>query len=431
MIVCKECGTQNDDDDLFCGGCPAFLEHSGERIDDGSEPEPVTEFAAPERDGLVTRIKHAITGDHLPPPTGSPSDPTGPAGSPGSGTAIDADAELTDEQRRARALLATETAQEPAETATPRSAPSTTTDGPAGARTPEAVVPQEARARPRKVKQPPSRTILPGDLICGACGEGNPDTRKFCRRCGDSLIEAEVKKASWWRRLVPTRKKKEPLKASERPDRGTHGTVGSKARVARGKFLGKLAQGRRLLALLAIVGIGVGFAIPSVRNMATDTASDGYDSVRRVVSPTYSNIPIDPDRVEASSAFPPTDAADVTDSNTLTYWEPDPADRDASVTVTFVEATDVEHVLVHPGKQEDGGQVIRPDPRPRELLFRVLDDDGSVNEVVATIEDEDGFQTVELGVDAAVSVETVVINCYPDPVVTVCPITELEFQTKD
>lgn len=427
MIVCKECGTQNDDDDLFCGGCPAFLEHSGERIDDGSEPEPITQFEAPERDGLVTRIKHAFAGDHLPPPTGAPSDPAVPAGS---GPQADANADLTDEQRRARALLATDTAQEPADAT--RAAPGTST-GPSttGARTPEAIVPQEARPRPRKVKQPPSRKILPGDLICGACGEGNPDTRKFCRRCGDSLIEAEVKKASWWRRLVPARKKKEPLKASERPDRGTHGTVGSKARVARGKFLGKLAQGRRLLALLAIVGIGVGIAIPSVRKMATDTASDGYDSVRRVVSPTYSNIPIDPDRVDASSAFPPTDAADVTDSNTLTYWEPDPADRDASVTVTFVEATDVEHVLVHPGKQEDGGKVIRPDPRPRELLFRVLDDSGTVTEVEATIEDEDGFQTVELGVDAAVSVETVVVNCYPDPEVTVCPITELEFQSKD
>ena len=165
--------------------------------------------------------------------------------------------------------------------------------------------------------------------------------------------------------------------------------------------------------------------------MATDSASDAYDGVRRTVSPTYSNIPIDPDRVVASSASPNTDGADVTDGNTLTYWEPDAADRDASVTVTFVETTDVEHVLVHPGKQENGGKVIRPDPRPRELLFRVVDESGSVTEVNASIADEDGYQTIELGVDAAVSVETVIVNCYPDPEITVCPITELEFQSKD
>ncbi len=38
MIVCKQCGHQNEDDDLFCGNCPAFLEYSGERI---GGPEPV------------------------------------------------------------------------------------------------------------------------------------------------------------------------------------------------------------------------------------------------------------------------------------------------------------------------------------------------------------------------------------------------------
>ena len=429
MIVCRECGTQNADDDLFCGGCPAFLEHSGEHVpDDAPMIEPAA-FEAPQKDGLVTRIKHAISGDHLPPPSGAATGLDAPSGPVADGGT--ADDGLDDEQRRARALLAEPAVHEPASPPADLPAPTTSNGSATGARTPEAMVPQAPKARPRKVKQPPSKKILPGDLICGACGEGNPDSRKFCRRCGESLVEAEVMKASWWRRILPAKKDK-TLKASERPDRGAGGAnVGSKARVARGKFLGKLAQGRRLIALLAIVGIGVGFAIPSVRKMATDSASDAYDGVRRTVSPTYSNIPIDPDRVVASSASPNTDGADVTDGNTLTYWEPDAADRDASVTVTFVETTDVEHVLVHPGKQENGGKVIRPDPRPRELLFRVVDESGSVTEVNASIADEDGYQTIELGVDAAVSVETVIVNCYPDPEITVCPITELEFQSKD
>ena len=101
------------------------------------------------------------------------------------------------------------------------------------------------------------------------------------------------------------------------------------------------------------------------------------------------------------------------------------------MSVGFVEPTDVEHVLVHPGQQEDGGKVVRPDPRPCELLFRLTarrrhDHRGDS----PTLEDKDGYQKVKLETDDVASVETVVVNCFPDPVVTVCPITELEFQKK-
>jgi len=51
-------------------------------------------------------------------------------------------------------------------------------------------------------KTAPSRRLRPGDLICGLCGEGNPNTRRFCSRCGSSLIEAVRVKESWWRRLL-------------------------------------------------------------------------------------------------------------------------------------------------------------------------------------------------------------------------------------
>ena len=85
------------------------------------------------------------------------------------------------------------------------------------------------------------------------------------------------------------------------------------------------------------------------------------------------------------------------------------------MSVGFVEPTDVEHVLVHPGQQEDGGKVVRPDPRPRELLFRLTAADGTITEVPATLEDTDGFQKVKLETDDVASVETVVVNCFPDP----------------
>ena len=100
MIVCRDCGTQNADDDIFCGGCPGFLEHTGEHIDDGL-PEFIEEEPEEEREGLVTRIKHAIVGDDLPPPSGAAADAPGQ-------TPLDApDApELDEDARRAAALVA-------------------------------------------------------------------------------------------------------------------------------------------------------------------------------------------------------------------------------------------------------------------------------------------------------------------------------------
>jgi hypothetical protein len=285
--------------------------------------------------------------------------------------------------------------------------------------------------RPKVAKQAPSRKINPGDLVCGVCGEGNDPQRNYCRRCGSTLAEAIVAKTRWFRRR-PRRKKS--LAAGDRPGRPGTGTSGRSAargaRIARGKFLGRLADVKRILALLAIVGIGVGLAVPNLRTWATDNAVDAFNKVKRTVSPEYTNIAVDPVRITASGESASGEAANVADGNTLTYWSAPPEASSPSVSVGFVEPTDVEHVLVHPGRQEDGGKVVRPDPRPRELLFRLTLADGSIIEVPATLEDKDGFQKVKLETDEVASVETVVVNCFPDPVVTVCPITELEFQKK-
>ena len=429
MIVCRDCGTQNADGDIFCGGCPGFLEHTGEYVDDGL-PE-IVEAEPEEQAGLMTRIKHAITGDDLPPPSGAA------AATPAPGAPAPEAPELDDAARRAAALVAkpvAETKRMEPPTRDSRKSAAPAASGPAAsgptAQAPTAQVPQAAKARPKVQKQAPSRKINPGDLICGRCGEGNPDTRKFCRRCGETLVEAVVAKRAWYKRLIPRRKKKQ-LKAGDRPDRSSGRAAGTKARLFRGKVLGRFADLRRIVALLAIVGIGVGFAIPSARSAMMNGATGGLGKVRRIISPTYSNIPIDPLRVTASSETVGGEAVNIADSNTLTFWLADPADPAASASVVFVETTDVAHVLVHPGKQEGGGKVVRPDPRPREMLFRVTDESGTITEVVASIPDEDGFQTIDLKVDAAVSVETIVVNCYPDPVLTICPVTELEFQSKD
>ncbi len=380
-----------------------------------------------------TRIRHAISGTDLPPPTGaggapavglrppgagapSVSTPTGAPSGPPVG-ATPAPPRTGDE--RAAALVAKPDALQP-----PDAGKSVT------ARAPEAQRPQAAPPRPKVTKQAPSRKINPGDLVCGVCGEGNDPQRNYCRRCGSTLAEATVAKTRWYQR----RSKKKVVAAGERPGRPGRSTsgggAGRSARVARGKVLGRFADFKRILAILAIVGIGVGFVVPSIRTWVTDTAVDGFDKVKGTVSPEYTNVPVDPARVtSASGETPGGEAANVADGNTLTYWLAPPEATTPSVSVGFVEPTDVEHVLVHPGQQEDGGKVVRPDPRPRSLLFRLTASDGTITEVTATLEDTDGFQKVELGTDDVASVETEVVDCFPDPsTMTVCPITELEFQ---
>jgi hypothetical protein len=77
------------------------------------------------------------------------------------------------------------------------------------ARAPEEIreqAPQIARARAVAVtRTAPSRRLQPGDRVCGACGEGNPNSRSFCSRCGGSLVKAVTVKEPWWRRFVPRR----------------------------------------------------------------------------------------------------------------------------------------------------------------------------------------------------------------------------------
>lgn len=66
MIVCSQCGYQNDDDDQFCGGCPGYLPHVGTLVQDNVDEAPVVEgreVEDPGRGGLVERVKAMVRGD--------------------------------------------------------------------------------------------------------------------------------------------------------------------------------------------------------------------------------------------------------------------------------------------------------------------------------------------------------------------------------
>ena len=166
-------------------------------------------------------------------------------------------------------------------------------------RTPEAQRPQTPLPRPKVTKQAPSRKINPGDLVCGACGEGNDPERNYCRRCGSPLAEAIVASTRWFRRR-PKRAKK-VVAAGDRPGQPGRSTTGRDAGARRAacprQVPRRARRHKRILALLAIVGIGVGLVIPSLRNWLTDNASAGFNRVKRTVSPEYTNIAVDPARI--------------------------------------------------------------------------------------------------------------------------------------
>jgi hypothetical protein len=201
--------------------------------------------------------------------------------------------------------------------------------------------------------------------------------------------------------------------------------VGKKGRIAAGKASTGLSNVRRILALLAIVGIGVGLAIPSTRSLLLNPLESAYNSVRRVISPEYETIALDSDRATESGGDV-ANAQRAFDSNTLTAWVPTVAP--ATVTISFVEPSDVEHVLFHNGVQTDGGKVDREQPRPRNVRFVIVKTDGQIVEQDAIVEDEDGFQTIKIDESDVATITTMVGGCYPDPSIQVCAITELEFQ---
>jgi hypothetical protein len=248
-------------------------------------------------------------------------------------------AKASEAAKRAAALIAKVPAASPAVPATPGAttpavAGSTATaPGPAAgaggasgpaARVPDAVKPAAPKARPtpsRQVKAPPSRQVRPGDLICGQCGEGNDPSRKFCRRCGASLVEAVVVPTPWYKKIF--RRKRKVLAAGERPMRQGSTTAGRRAKRGFGAAVGGVFK---ILALVLLVGSAIGYAGPW-RSSVNDKVDDGYKWVRRLIAPTYDQLaPISADATTFVADRPPEAAIDGVRNS---FWAADTAQERA------------------------------------------------------------------------------------------------------
>ena len=281
---------------------------------------------------------------------------------------------------------------------------------------PEARKPGRPKRDQAPVRPPaPPRTIQPGDLICGQCGEGNDPSRKFCRRCGASLVQAAVApEPSWWRRLL--KRRRAPVKAGDRP--GRQSRSGGRA------LSGMMRKAVGILAALGLLGITLA-AIGPWRDSVTGGADSAFDSVRRRISPKYE--PVRPSSAIASSSLPNHDPKMAIDGISNSYWaEGAQGDGEGQqLVLRFDRPVDLDRIGILTGasrKPEDF--LAQPRPERLHLVFS----DGSTADV--SIKDSAGFQTFTIKARQATTVEVQIKSVYKALGGKDLAITEIELFTK-
>jgi hypothetical protein len=219
---------------------------------------------------------------------------------------------------------------------------------------PDVVAPQErGRARRSVPRSAPTRELQPGELVCGDCGEGNVATRRFCSRCGNELDDAEVVKASWWRRLLPKRK---PREARAAEDDATGPKTGQRRQHKKSIF----PAIRRTIAVFVILGGVVYAAVPGIRGLANTEAVAVRQWAEAKIFGTY-----EPVRAVKATSTPVSkkhSADDAVDGHWNTYWST-PVSGARRLTLTFQEPVELRKVLIRGGIVDD----LRASQRPRTL----------------------------------------------------------------
>lgn len=400
MIVCRSCGGHNADGDTFCGSCGEFLEWTGEKIEAPSaspvtvnpppaaaEPKPVD--AAPTPTVAVPKPADAAPKPAVAAPTPAVG---GFAPAVGAGPTV-----KKPEQRPAAALVAP--------VPPPRAEPSPALKPPSQTPIerkpqPQEVLPQQPvrRRRPTapELPSPPTRQLQPDDLICGMCGEGNPPTRRFCSRCGESLQTAAVAPTPWWRKLLRLFERK-LRPAGSRPKR----------RPGLLTVRGVMTALRRVL-IVALLLFGLLYAVfPSMRSLVNGLVVSGKDKIESMFVQEY--VPVRPIQVTATGEVPDHLAPLATDGFTNTFWAaPDAAGQPALV-LEFDRPTDLVRAIVHNG----GGADFQALGRPRELHLVYIDGERTIGTSDMLLTDTPETQQVEFtGGTGATRIEVHVMSVY-------------------
>jgi hypothetical protein len=289
--------------------------------------------------------------------------------------------------------------------------------GTAHARPDQEVIPQEARPKaPAVRRQPPSRRLQPGDLICGDCGEGNVETRKFCSRCGASLVTAEKVKTPWWRKLLPRRGAK-VRKSGDRPKPG-----------GRGKTKTALAVGKtfRLIRRIVTVALLLGGILYTVWSPFRGWVNQQYVAVQHQVEllifPQYA--PVSATGVECTPETPPDSGCQAAvDGFSNTHWLA-PVDAAPPVLVLrFDREVDLSRMILRNGAVDD----FQGNHRARKL--HLVFSTGKTSDVDLTDNPDPNQYDIANG-DGATSVEIHVVDLFRSVDGTQLALSEIELFEK-
>jgi hypothetical protein len=268
-------------------------------------------------------------------------------------------------------------------------------------------------------KTKPTRRILPGDLICGQCGEGNAPTRKFCSRCGTSLETAVVAKTKWWKKFIPHRRRKE-LAAGERPWGSPTDPGGSKRR--RGlPSVAKLIRPIMQLVTIAVLILGLVYGVSSsFRNSVNKRITSAKNTLVSKVKPKY--LQVRPTSAKASTQDPANPGSNAVDGFTNTFWIAQPTDGQPILRVTFDQPVSIDKIIVHNGRPDNYQSTSRPEQL--HLIFS----DGKSSDV--TLKDDPGAHTYGVKSDGKItSIDIHVLQLYKSftPTPTGIALAEIEF----
>jgi len=482
VIVCKKCGNREADGVDFCGACGSFLEFTGERVDVAEPIAPPPEPPAhdepdeavgpddPGHAGIASTVRAALGLDRREPEpsrAGQPGDvaatpvppqqaePGRPAALPGEpagaevrgppvapteygavreqaphGEASDQGA-ADDRARRAAAMVWPPAVDYPVPPPADRSAevsgpvaPVQVPSEPLPAVQPAAVLPGTVKRRrePSHRIQPPRQPAQPGDLICGSCGAGNGQERRFCRHCGNSLTEATtVPRPSWWRRIF-TRSPKAPEAAGSRHAVRAGVPAGSgivgrgTARLKRtAKVLVPLVAAAAVVLALVPGHNPVKSAWQRVRNKIDGTVLVHYVEVHPVTASAPS-LPGHP----ASNAI---DGA----SNTA-WWAPPTLDRGVGqqLVLGLAQPSHIVRVGFLSGASETV-QDFAEQPRPDAIRLIFTGLAGKiVQSTTVNLQDSASFQTYVVDAPGTTDLTIQILSVYPGTAGTNVAITEVE-----
>jgi hypothetical protein len=277
--------------------------------------------------------------------------------------------------------------------------------------------PQAARHRPPPVrKTAPSRRLQPGDLVCGACGEGNPPVRKFCSRCGESLVEAEVVKRPWWNKLMPAPRGPKVVQTAD--GKGHKGNLAVQGFDFR-HFLRKGFRRLRLVVGVLILLGGVAYgAIPSVRSAVDSRFNNTKGKVLTLVHPNY--VPVHAVKVATNMSVAGHPGRLAVDEFTNTYWlAPWNGTKQPTLTLTFGHKVTLKEMIFYSGV--DANYLAYGRPSVLHLVFS-----NGASDTIAP-DDTEKPQTLPIkGANGITSVEVQILSVYQGNKGSNVAITEIE-----